>query len=135
MPCAAKIFLIDDDIDDVIFFLDAFKEKYPDIDLSSFQNPEGLMSYLDSLNEDQLPDVIISDLNMPKLNGHELLVQLKSSERYKAVPIVISSSSNNAIDKQKCIKAGAKEYIVKPLTVSQYREIVDKIIKLFIGLP
>jgi CheY-like chemotaxis protein len=105
------------------------RNGYPDVNLSFITNPEGFVSYLETLKEDQLPQVIISDLNMPKLNGYELLKEIKSSKRFSSIPFIIFSTSTNPLDKEKCIKAGAQEYIEKPFTLSQYHTIVDKVIK------
>jgi CheY-like chemotaxis protein len=132
MHFTATIFMVDDDVDDFMLYHDIFKERDAGIELSFFRNPEGFICYLDKLTLDQLPDLIISDLNMPKLNGHELLLQLKASDRYKTIPLLIISTSTSVLDKDKCIKGGARGYFSKPVTMLEFQVMVDKIIQQFV---
>jgi len=75
----------------------------------------------------ELPDIILLDLNMPKINGIEFLGILKSDNRLKHIPTVILTTSNNNRDLLECYKIGVSGYILKPL---KYEEYVDKIEKL-----
>jgi CheY-like chemotaxis protein len=75
----------------------------------------------------ELPDIILLDLNMPKINGIEFLGILKSDNRLKHIPTVILTTSNNNRDLLECYKIGVSGYILKPL---KYDEYVDKIEKL-----
>lgn len=97
------------------------------MDISFFQNAEGVFPFLENLAADQLPDAIISDLNMPKLDGYQLLIQLKSSEKYATIPVFICSNSASPVDKEKCMKGGATEYIVKPVRFSFYSDVLNRI--------
>lgn len=75
---------------------------------------------LDLLNNDKNSfDLIISDLNMPRMNGFEFLTKLKSSE-HKNIPIVIFSTSDNDIDLKKCYSLGIAGYFTKPIKHSDY---------------
>lgn len=129
-----RIVIVDDDMDEIIFFNEMIRRNYPNVDISFLTNPEGFVSYLESLTDGQLPEVIVSDLNMPKVNGLELLKQIKSSSKYCSIPFIIFSTSTNPLDKEKCMRAGAKDFIVKPLTLSQYNLIVDRIVKSFVEM-
>ncbi len=71
-------------------------------------------------NKESLPDIIILDLNMPKMNGIEFLNILKSDEELKYIPIVIMSSSDNFLDVKECYKIGVSGYIIKPLHFTDY---------------
>jgi CheY-like chemotaxis protein len=79
--------------------------------------------------EDEFPDAMTLDLNMPKVNGFELLTKMKTSTRYKSIPIIISSTSTNVIDKERCLQAGAEEYVSKPVELSQYATLLTRIAK------
>lgn len=61
------------------------------------------------------PKLILLDIQMPKINGIEVLEKIKSDERTKAIPVVVLTSSKEDPDIQKCYKLGANSYIVKPL--------------------
>lgn len=61
------------------------------------------------------PKVILLDIQMPKVNGIEVLEKIKSDDRTKAIPVVVLTSSKEDPDIQKCYKLGANSYIVKPV--------------------
>ncbi|WP_459209471.1 response regulator [Aquimarina rhabdastrellae] len=77
---------------------------------------------LEILNDDNqpLPDIILLDLNMPKMNGIEFLTLLKNHDRFKYLPTIVLSTSNNHQDLLECYKTGIAGYIVKPLKYEDY---------------
>ena len=74
-----------------------------------------------------VPDLIILDLNMPKINGIEFLGILKADEYLKYIPAVILTTSNNHKDVLECYRIGIAGYVIKPL---KYEDYVDRITKL-----
>lgn len=74
------------------------------------------------------PNLILLDINMPRMNGLEFLSILKSDENYKFIPTVVFSTSNNQIDMLEAYKIGVAGYIVKPLDYKDYVEQIKKII-------
>jgi chemosensory pili system protein ChpA (sensor histidine kinase/response regulator) len=76
---------------------------------------------------DEFPDAMILDLNMTKVNGFELLTKMKTSNRYKSIPIIISSTSTNVTDKDRCLQAGVEEYVSKPVELSQNSTLLTRI--------
>lgn len=77
--------------------------------------------------KDQLPDIILLDLNMPRINGIEFLKILKADERLRYIPTIILTTSNNQQDLLECYKIGIAGYMLKPL---KYEDYVSKIEKL-----
>jgi CheY-like chemotaxis protein len=77
--------------------------------------------------KDSLPDIILLDLNMPKINGLEFLHILKNDERLRYIPTIILTTSNNQRDLLECYKLGIAGYVLKPL---KYEDYVSKIEKL-----
>lgn len=59
-------------------------------------------------------DMVITDLNMPNIDGYELIATLRQNERFRKVPIIILSSEEDEEDKAKGRQAGANAYLVKP---------------------
>ena len=59
-------------------------------------------------------DLVITDINMPRMNGYELTRKIRETEGYEATPIIIISTEEEARDKMKGMEAGANVYIVKP---------------------
>ena len=82
---------------------------------------------MESMQEENLPDLIVLDLNMPIWNGTQTLLQLKRSPRYRNIPVIIYSTSENENEKRKCLSYGALNFVVKPST---YRAGLD-IVKYF----
>lgn len=82
------------------------------------------LAYLQAGN---IPDVIISDLNTPVLNGMELLRQVKSSGFFQAIPFIILSGENSTETKITCLEAGADDYVVKPFNP---RELIARLVNI-----
>lgn len=129
MSLTPKVLVIDDDLDDIVFYFEAFKEKEFQFDLAFQQNPEVALSYLEQLSDDQLPHLIVCDLNMPKINGFEVALQIKGAERLKNICFVICSNSSLPFHKQKALDSGADAYFIKPVYFKQYVELIDNIIE------
>ncbi|MDT0539113.1 MULTISPECIES: response regulator [Croceitalea] len=72
------------------------------------------------LNEGSLPDIILLDLNMPRMSGIEFLNILKADARLKYLPTIILTTSENRVDLLKCFEIGIAGYIIKPLKYEDY---------------
>lgn len=90
-----KIVLVDDDKDDHLIFSKALEDTSFATDLILLSNGEKLMEYL-SKNIKALPDAIFLDLNMPRKNGSECLVEIKQNKNLNAIPIIIYSTGFHA---------------------------------------
>jgi CheY-like chemotaxis protein len=115
MHSTHHILLTDDDDEDRFIMKDAFREiGQPDV-IRFVEDGEQLLSRLDAIeNPDELPALIVLDLNMPRRSGTETLKSLKSDPRYQAIPVIIFSTSVNEIEMEKCKALGATSYITKP---------------------
>lgn len=76
-----------------------------------FQNGMEAFSYL---QQGHLPDIIISDLNTPVLNGIQFLEQVRTSGFFSAIPFIMLSGVDNTDTRIKCLEAGADDFIIKP---------------------
>lgn len=124
-----NILLVDDDEDDRELFKDAVREAGVDVALFVRENAEGLMEELYNMRE-KFPDIIFLDLNMPKKNGYECLTEIKKSEKFKNIPVVIYSTSYNLYEVDKCFKAGANLYVPKPDSFSDLVYIIKETVLL-----
>ena len=70
-----------------------------------------------------LPELIFIDLNLPRVDGFEVLEQIQKQAAFRAVPLVVVTSSQQEADKQLAMDRGADAYFVKPLEFSRYREL------------
>jgi two-component system chemotaxis response regulator CheY len=74
-------------------------------------------------------DLIITDINMPDINGLELISFVRENPIYRDIPTVIISTEDSAEDRKRGMELGAEEYIVKPFTVGELREAVERVLK------
>ena len=75
-------------------------------------------------------DIIITDINMPILDGLKLVKRLRADENYKDVPIVIITTEGAAEDRQRALALGANAYITKPIQAQQVISLVREILNL-----
>ncbi len=73
------------------------------------------------------PVVILLDLKMPKLDGIQVLQQLKADEQMRLIPVVVLTSSRESRDLEECYRLGVNAYVVKPVRFSEFIEAVKQI--------
>ncbi|NRA48181.1 MAG: response regulator transcription factor [Phaeodactylibacter sp.] len=118
-----KILMVDDksSISDLIVQL--LKTSY---DVESRSNGVEAMAYLQDGN---LPDLIISDLEMPQMTGFELIKAVRESGFFSDIPIIILSSLDSSEDRIKCLKLGADDYMTKPFNPEELLIRIEKALK------
>lgn len=87
------------------------------------------MSAMYWLAQGNLPDLIISDLDMPNINGEEFIVNLKNSGYYNEVPFVVITGYSNKEQKLKCMRLGIHDYFEKPFNPKDLVFSVEVILK------
>ncbi|MFS4449674.1 response regulator [Maribacter sp. 2307UL18-2] len=75
-----------------------------------------------------LPDIVLLDLNMPRMSGIEFLSILKEDEVLKYLPIVILTTSENRVDLVECYRIGIAGYVIKPLKYEDYQDKLSKVL-------
>ena len=73
------------------------------------------------------PKIVLLDLRLPKVDGIEVLRQVKSDERTKRIPVVVLTSSRQDPDIQQCYELGANSYIVKPVDFDKFADAVAEV--------
>jgi CheY-like chemotaxis protein len=107
------IILADDDEDDRLFFTDAFSEIKINTKVDTYNDGIELMSYLNS-DGARLPQILFLDLNMPKKNGIECLLEIKSNPKFNDIAVAIYSTSCSEEHIEETFVNGANIYIKKP---------------------
>jgi CheY-like chemotaxis protein len=105
------VLLVDDDDDDQHIFKDAIKEVHSGI--VSLIASNGRDAFFQLEKSSRLPSLIFLDLNMPVMNGFEFLERIKKNDSFKSIPIVIYTTSDNPLDKQNTLAAGAVLFFTK----------------------
>jgi len=103
-----KIVIIEDDAYMQLILSEFLNNVY---EIETFNDVLDAINYLQNGN---MPDLIISDLNTPRISGLELITQLKASSFFKSIPIIIISGDDSSDKRIKCLNTGADDYIVKP---------------------
>jgi CheY-like chemotaxis protein len=121
------IFVVDDDSEDRFILNEFFEDMGIDGRVRYFENGEKAIASLHTTKDvSDLPRLVVMDLNMPILNGTQTLLMIKRDARLKHIPVIILSTSDNEEEKRKCFSYGAIDYLVKPMTFDEGREIVER---------
>ena len=107
-----NILLIEDDLIEVMKLKRATGSLNLNHKITEANNGEEALNLLKQ--KDNLPDIILLDLNMPKINGIEFLRILKADERLRYIPTIILTTSNNQRDLLECFEIGIAGYVLKP---------------------
>jgi len=94
--------------------------------ITEANNGEQALSILK--DKSTLPDIILLDLNMPKINGIDFLKILKNDIHLKYIPTIVLTTSNNRNDLLECYKIGIAGYILKPLKYDDYVSKIEKLL-------
>ena len=121
------ILVAEDDADDRFLIQTAFEEKGYTDKLEFVENGVELISYLDKNTGNDMPRIILLDLNMPKKDGRQVLKELKQHQLFKRIPIVVFTTTKNEKEITRCYDLGANTYIVKPTTFDELLFIVEQI--------
>jgi CheY-like chemotaxis protein len=125
-----KILLADDDADDRFFFQKALNElKFP-TELITVNDGADLMNLL-LKDPDRLPDVLFLDINMPRKNGTECLLEIKQHAKLKGLPVIIYSTSLRDDIADSHYLAGAHYYLKKP-DFTEISNAIEKVLKLLV---
>ena len=119
-----QILYADDDADDCHFFKEALKALPIHTQISTVKDGAELMDYL-SDNTEHLPHVLFLDINMPCKNGFECLTEIKESEKWKDIPVVMFSTSNSREKINILFKSGANVYVHKPNDFAQLVQVIN----------
>ena len=109
-----KLLMVDDDIRN-IFALSSVIEEKGMIVLVARNGKEAL----DLLEQESAIDLVLMDIMMPEMDGYETMRQIRAQERLKDLPIIALTAKAMKGDRQKCIDAGANDYLSKPVDIDK----------------
>ena len=132
MKTFKRILLAEDDLKDVELTVNALNEHNLANDIMVVRDGAEALDYLYrrgafAQEPDGNPIVILLDLKMPKVDGIQVLRQIKSDKNLQTVPVVILTSSRESQDLQTCYQLGVNAYVVKPVKFSDFVEAVREI--------
>jgi CheY-like chemotaxis protein len=125
-----QVLLVEDSPGDVRLTREAFRDADPSIHLHVANDGVEAMAFLNregAYAGAPLPDLILLDLNLPKMDGREVLALIKEDDSLKAIPIVILTTSEAEVDMVKSYKLHANCYLNKPVQLDAFEKLVQKI--------
>jgi CheY-like chemotaxis protein len=125
-----NVLMADDDEEDCFLATEAFTESGTKAGFSCVQDGIKLMDYLSACadaRQSRLPDLILLDLNMPRKDGREALLEIKSNPVLQSIPVVILTTSSEEKDMDFSKKAGADSFVTKPGTFSEWIEMMKSL--------
>ncbi|MBC7905081.1 MAG: response regulator [Gemmatimonadaceae bacterium] len=122
------ILLIEDDADDVELLQEALKNGGIVYDMRVLKDGSAALNHFKK--PDHFPDVIVMDLNLPKVHGKELIKEIKSHDQLRDISLLILTTSSSKEDIDFAYKSGADNYIVKPTSIEEIQNTVHAIVEL-----
>ena len=135
-----RILLVEDNRDDEALAVRAFHKADIPVEITVVRDGQEALDYLFSPEREamptgtDLPDLILLDLKLPKIDGIEVLKRLRAAPRGRYLPVVILTSSREQSDLIRCYEAGANSYIRKPLDFTEFSATARHICAYWLGL-
>ena len=131
---SVEVLLVEDNINDAELTIRELKKHNMANNLVHVKNGEEALDfifatgpYANSREIHYSPRVVLLDIQMPKVNGIEVLQKIKSDERTRSLPVVMLTSSKEDPDIQKCYDLGANSYIVKPVNFESFAQAIKNL--------
>lgn len=130
MRNGSPLMIVEDNETDIICLKRAFEKNGVSKPIITAGNGEEALAYLNGETSDQtgsgvrIPNIILLDLNMPIMNGFEFLQVIKADERFRAIPVIVLTSSTSRVDMNDSYKNSIAGYIEKPMDPEEYSEII-----------
>jgi CheY-like chemotaxis protein len=132
-----EVLLVEDDPGDVLLVRESFEDHKVGNILSVVSDGVEALQYLRRQGryaEATRPDLILLDLNLPRMNGNEVLAEIKNSPDLATIPVVVLTTSEAEEDVVRSYELHANAYITKPVDFERFRRIVHQIDDFFIGV-
>jgi CheY-like chemotaxis protein len=110
----ARIVVIDDDVRN-IFAVSSALERHGAEVVFAENGRDGLAL----LDQGRAPDAMLVDIMMPEMDGYEVMQRIRAQERFRSLPIIAITAKAMRADRDKCLQAGASDYIAKPVDMDQ----------------
>lgn len=118
------IVMVDDDTVDAYTVSREFEKVPTASDFEHVESGSALFDHLDHPNGKR-PDIILLDINMPKMNGFEVLARLRKRPSDGDIPVVMLTTSDNEDDVREAYRCGANAYLSKPRSLAEMRQLVE----------
>jgi CheY-like chemotaxis protein len=131
------VLLVEDDPGDVLMTREAFEHNKVRNTLTVVADGVSALEYLRKEGEHadaSTPDLILLDLNLPRMDGREVLEALKADERLRMIPVVVLTTSEAEDDVVRSYALHANAYVTKPVDFEQFMDVIRKVDEFFISV-
>lgn len=125
-----KVLLVEDNEGDILLTVDALKEGKLAKKVTVVKDGWEAIQYIENrepYSQNEEPDLILLDVNLPKVNGHEVLQQIRANSKKSHIPIIMLTTSSSQDDIIKSFKNQADLYIAKPINAGDFARVIDTI--------
>lgn len=129
-----SILLVEDNPGDVRLIKESFKDCQMCNDIVVKVDGQEALEYLRNASDEDLPDLILLDLNLPRLTGQEVLASMRDDQRLRRLCTVVLTSSQAERDIIKSYDLGANAYVCKPLTLVEIKDMVARLEGFWVGV-
>lgn len=129
--------LVEDNEGDILLIKEALENRIYIDEITVLKNGSDALEYLlkkGRYSHTERPSLILLDINLPKLSGHELLAKIKANKELKRIPVVILSTSSSEKDIKESYQNQANCYIQKPVEVNDFEKVILKIEKFWFSV-
>lgn len=125
-----NVLLVDDDQEDLDLTLEVLEMTKMKLKIDVAKDGVEAVEFLNKVqsnDKQKLPDLILLDLNMPRMNGHEVLQYIKGDARFKHIPVVILTTSKSETDIANSYAAGVSCFVSKPVGLKEFQTVVEAV--------
>ena len=117
--------IAEDNPADILLVREAFRHHNMSVDLTSFKDGEEMLRYTKRVEAGEMPcpDIVLLDLNLPRVSGHFILEAIRQNPLCARVPVVIVSSSDSPRDRSEATRLGATRYFCKPSDFDEFMKL------------
>ena len=129
-----RVLLIEDNPDDAELTRLAFAEACDDVDLHVFGDGAEAVAWLQACAPGERPALVLLDLNLPRLDGREVLQAIRADPAIRTLPVVVLTTSIEPFDIDQVYALGANSYIRKPVDFGSFLQVVRQLGGYWLGL-
>ena len=128
------ILLVEDNEGDIMLTTEALEEFKIINEVTVKRDGRAAIDFFKGEGVDKIPDIVLLDINLPKMSGQEVLMFIKTSDRFKQIPVIMLTTSSSEKDIMASYKNHVNCYITKPIEVSDFMKAISKIEDFWINI-
>lgn len=124
------LLLVEDELADAMLFQDMLADVAPEITVHHVGHGQEALNFLsrqEGYQDAPRPNLVVLDLNMPVMNGHDFLAEVKQLGSLRSIPVLVLSTSEHAEDVHRSYDGQASGYVVKPGTYQEYTRVLETV--------